>query len=69
MSDPTAIHRDPLKKIHPLDSANSDRDRKSASHQSNQANSFNLLEFSVGELYGCVCHRSTTGILTPQTHP
>ena len=55
MSDTTTIHRDALNKLDPVDSAKSDRDSK--------AESFNL-EFNVGELYGCVCHRPTTGIFT-----
>ena len=59
MSDTTTIHRDALNQLDPLDSTKSDRDRK--------AESFNL-EFNVGELYGCVCHRPTTGIFTPQIY-
>ena len=66
MSDPTTIHRDTLKEMAPLGSATSDGYGKSASQESNQAGSFNLWEFSVGELYGCVCHRSTTEISTSQ---
>jgi hypothetical protein len=66
MADPTTIHRDTLKERAPLGSAKSDAYGKSASHESNQAGSFNLGEFSVGELYGCVCHRPTTEIFASQ---
>jgi len=66
MSDPTTIHRDTLTEMDPLGSTKSDAYGKSGSHESNQAGSFNLWEFSVGELYGCVCHRPTTEISTSQ---
>jgi hypothetical protein len=66
ISAPTTIRRDALTKMDRLDSAKSDSYGKSVSHQSNRTDSFNLVEFNLGELYGCVCHRPTTGIVTPQ---
>ena len=66
MSNPSTIHRDALKKMEPLNSAKSEGYGKSASHQTNQASPFNFGEFSVGELYGCICHRPTGEISIPQ---
>jgi hypothetical protein len=59
MSNPSTIHRDALKKMEPRNSAKSESYGKFASHQTKQASPFNFGEFSVSELYGCICHRPT----------
>jgi hypothetical protein len=66
MSNPSTSHRDALKKMEPLNSAKSEGYGKFASHQTNQASPFNFGEFSVGELYGCICHRPTDEISISQ---
>ena len=63
MLAPNTIQRDTLNGMD-LDTAKSDGSGKVASHQLNQASSFEAGKFSVGELYGCICHRPMTEICT-----